>query len=76
MIFVTVYIFFCCQNVILCLTPLSTNILLYKPLDLLNVVSSPGKLLIFLDIIFIIIIIIIIIIFDYIWGLVRKNVDI
>ena len=35
---------------ILCLNPLSANALLYKSLDLLNVVSSAHKLLILLDI--------------------------
>ena len=34
---------------ILCLNPLSTNALLYKSLDLLNVASSADKVLILLD---------------------------
>ena len=42
---------FCwCWNVILCLNSLSTKTLLYKQLDLLNVVSSTDKVLILLDI--------------------------
>ena len=49
-IFVTVDIFCSFSNVILCLNPLSANALLYKSLDLLNVVLSADKLLIRLDI--------------------------
>ena len=50
MLFVTVDLFCCFRNVILCLNPFSVNALLYKSLDLLNVVSSADKLLILLDI--------------------------
>ena len=49
-IFVTVDMFCSFSNVILCLNPLSANTLLYKSLDLLNVVLSADKLLIPLDI--------------------------
>ena len=46
-LFVTVDAFLCCWNVILCLNALS-NVLLYKSLDLLNVLSAV-KVLILLD---------------------------
>ena len=49
-LFVTVDVFCCFWNVILCLNPLSANALLYKSLDLLKVVSSADKVLILLDI--------------------------
>ena len=45
-LFVTVGVFCCFWNVILCSNPLLANALLHKSLDLLNVVSSPDKLLI------------------------------
>ena len=49
-LFVIVEVFSCFWNVILYLNPLSANALLYKSLDLLNVVSSADKVLILLDI--------------------------
>ena len=49
-LFVTVVVFCCFWNVILCLNLLSANPLLYKSLDLLNVVSSADQVLILLDI--------------------------
>ena len=49
-LFATVDVFCCFWNVILCSNPLSANALLYKSLDLLNVVLSADKLLIPLDI--------------------------
>ena len=49
-LFVTVNVFCCFWNVILCLNPLLANALLYKSLDLLKVVSSADKVLILLDI--------------------------
>ena len=50
MLLVTMDVFCCCWNVVLCLYPLSANALLYKSLDLLNVVSSADNVLILLDI--------------------------
>ena len=49
LLFVTVDVF-CFWNVILCINPLSANALLYKSLDLLNVVSSADKVLALLEI--------------------------
>ena len=51
-LFATVDVFccvFCWMHFILCSNPLSANALLYKSLDLLNVVSCTDKLLILLD---------------------------
>ena len=50
MLFATEDVFCCFRNVIRCSNPLSANVLLYKSLDLLNVVSSADKLLTLLDI--------------------------
>ena len=47
-LFVTVDVFCCFWNVILCLNPLSANALLYKSSDLLKVVSFADKVLILL----------------------------
>ena len=50
MLFVNVDVFCCFWNVILCINPFSANALLYKSLDLLNIVSSADKVLVLLDI--------------------------
>ena len=68
-LFITVDVFFCYGNVVMGLNPLSVNALLYKSIDLLNVVSSADQFLCLLKYIAWKI-------FNYILRMVRKNADI